>query len=70
MGCHFFLQGIFPSQELNPHLLRLLPWKVDSLELLLYIRCWAKVTRMDVMVFCTRYLHLIRKDGVEAVFPI
>ena len=24
VGCHFFLQGIFMTQELNPHLLHLL----------------------------------------------
>ena len=28
VGCHFLLQGIFPSQQLNAHLL---PWQVDSL---------------------------------------
>ena len=28
VGCHFLLQGIFPAQELNPHLLH---WQVDSL---------------------------------------
>ena len=26
MGCHFLLQGIFPTQELNPGLLHLLHW--------------------------------------------
>ena len=30
-GCRFFLQGIFPTQELNPHLLCLLHWRKDSL---------------------------------------
>ena len=27
-GCHFLLQGIFPLQELNPHLQGLLHWQV------------------------------------------
>ena len=27
MGCHFLLQGIFPTQGSNPHLLRLLNWQ-------------------------------------------
>ena len=31
MGCHFLLQGIFPTQRLNLGLLRLLHWQVDSL---------------------------------------
>ena len=29
----FFLQGIFPTQGLNPYLLRLLPWQEGSLPL-------------------------------------
>ena len=31
MECHFLLQGIFPTQESNPHLLHLLHWQVGSL---------------------------------------
>ena len=31
--CHFLLQRIFPTQGLNPSLLRLLHWQVDSLPL-------------------------------------
>ena len=30
VGCHFLLQGIFPTQGSNPHLLH---WQVDSLSL-------------------------------------
>ena len=30
VGCHFLLQGIFPSQGLNPHLLH---WQANSLPL-------------------------------------
>ena len=33
MGCHALLQGIFPTQRLNPQLLCPLPWQVDSLPL-------------------------------------
>ena len=36
MGCHFLLQGIFPTQGLNPHLWRLLHWQADPLH-------WASV---------------------------
>ena len=32
-GCHVLLQGIFPTQGLNPHLLRLLHWQAGSLPL-------------------------------------
>ena len=33
VGYHFLLQGIFPTQGLNPRLLHLLHWQVDSLPL-------------------------------------
>ena len=33
MSCHDFLQGIFPTQGSNPHLLYLLHWQADSLPL-------------------------------------
>ena len=32
VGCHFLLQGIFPTHELSPHLLH---WQADSLSLCL-----------------------------------
>ena len=34
VGCHFLLQGIFLTQELNPHLLYLLHWQVGFLPLM------------------------------------
>ena len=46
MDCHALLQGIFPTQGLNPHLLCLLHWQVDSLPLshlgspLIHIYSW------------------------------
>ena len=30
VGCHFLLQGFFPTQGSKPHLLNLLPWPADS----------------------------------------
>ena len=33
MGCHALLQGIFPTQGLNPGVLGLLHWQVGSLPL-------------------------------------
>ena len=33
VGCHFLLQGIFPTQGLNLHLFRLLHWQADPLPL-------------------------------------
>ena len=49
-GCHFFLQGIFPTQGSNPHLLRLLCWQADSLPL-------APPGRPQ------RFLHAVAKDS-------
>ena len=34
VGCHFLLQGIFPTRRWNPSLLCLLHWQADSLPLL------------------------------------
>ena len=34
VGCHFLLQGIFPTWGLNPRLWHLLYWQVDSLPLI------------------------------------
>ena len=33
VGCHFLIQGIFPTQGLNPSLLCFLQWQADSLTL-------------------------------------
>ena len=33
VGCHFLLQGIFPTQGSSPHLVHLLHWQVGSLPL-------------------------------------
>ena len=33
VGCHFLLQGLFPTQGSNPCLLHLLHWQVSSLPL-------------------------------------
>ena len=33
VGCHFLLQGIFPTKGLNPSLLHVLYWQADSLPL-------------------------------------
>ena len=44
VGCHFLLQGIFPTQGSNQRLLHLLLWRADSLPLRhlgsLYSRVW------------------------------
>ena len=63
---HTLLQGIFPTQRLNPHLLRLLHWQEGSLPLVLprkaliflcdqiktiLLLCWAKENAKKPTVF-------------------
>ena len=40
VGCHFLLQGIFPTQGLNPHFLHLLHWQADSLYICIIAYIW------------------------------
>ena len=43
VGCHFLLQGIFLTQGLNPHLLRLQHWQADSLPLSYLVSSYFRV---------------------------
>ena len=43
VGCHFLLQGLFPTQASNPSLLRLLHWQAGSL-----VAQWVKNLPADV----------------------
>ena len=43
VGCSFLLQGIFPTQGLNPHLLWLLHWQVGSLTLSQLGSPWGRI---------------------------
>ena len=52
MGCHFLLQGIFPTQGSHSHLLRLLPWWVDSKEVML-----------EVSLKIVRFYQTEKKEG-------
>ena len=54
VNCHALLQGIFPIQGLNSHLLYLLHWQVDSLSLvslgkLVYVSNVEQLHRMDLI---------------------
>ena len=45
VGCHFFLQGIFPTQESNLCLLGLLHWQAGSLPLVPPARAHGQILR-------------------------
>ena len=47
VGCHFHLQGIFPTQGLNLHLLLLLHWQAESLPL-----CHLGINLQNLFVIC------------------
>jgi len=55
VGCHFLLQGIFPTQRSNLHLLRLLHWQAGSLPLAPLGDCIKK--KMFLLVYMTAFLN-------------
>ena len=61
VGCHSLLQGIFPSQGLNPCRLCLLSWQADSLPLASpekphlnkdFIKYWRATRSLNQALFC------------------
>ena len=53
MGCHALLQGIFPTQGLNPPLLLLLHWQAGSLPLVPPGKLLPKVRLFPLIQFAT-----------------
>ena len=53
MGCHALLQGIFPTQGLNLHLLCLLHWQVGSLPLAQPGQPLSDSEQWMVLLFCS-----------------
>ena len=70
-GCHFLLQGIFPTQGSNSHLRCLLYWGVDSLPLALpqapsYVHNSAQITRTrDFTVETKPTLFMLQHPSLE-----
>jgi len=63
VGCHFLLQGIFPTQGSNPHLLYLLPWQADSFY---HWATWeAQEARLELVYLGTYFWRLRFKVVVE-----
>ena len=63
VGCHALLQGIFPTQGLNPSLSHLLLWQVDSLPLH-HLGSWAlKDDMASVLLAGIHSLGAMRKPG-------
>ena len=56
VGCHFLLQGIFPTQGSNPHLLCLLHWQAGSLP----VEPTGKPSYTHICIFLFRFFSLFR----------
>ena len=55
VGCHFLLQEIFPTQQLNLYLLCLLHWQADSLPTeppWEVPTCWEQIVMYNLIKFC------------------
>ena len=65
VGCHGLLQGIFPTQGSNLHLLGLLHWQVGSLPLAPFGKPSYVITS-SVFVGLSRYLLLINSPDQES----
>ena len=65
VGCHFLLQGIFPTQGSNPHLLCLLHWQVDSLSLCHLGSPCSYIIYLYILVHHGRELRLIEHDFLQ-----
>ena len=57
VGCHAFLQGIFPTQGLNPHLLCFLHWQAGSLPL----------ESLGKPIWCVRHHNKKQGDGCALI---
>ena len=66
LGCHFLLQGIFPSQGSNSRLLYLLHWQEDSLPTELTLE--SGVAYSGVFPFSRSCLPRLRR-GFHTAFP-
>jgi len=59
VGCHFLLQGIFPTQGLNPYLLHHFHWQADSLP------CQCKIDSQREFAVQHEELNLVLCDNLE-----
>ena len=60
VGCHAPLQGIFPTQGSNPHLLCLQHWQADSFPLV-------PTGKVLQKVFCNKLINLVLITGTVLV---
>ena len=63
VGCHFLLQGIFPTQESNPHLLGLLHWR----QILYHCAIWESLVKVKAAQSCPSLCNSMDYHGVLQV---
>ena len=68
VDCHFLLQGIFPTQGSNPHLLHLLHWQADSLPLYHLLDIPFKSTFTRGSQIPCRFIGLVNKLALGLFF--
>ena len=60
VDCHFPLQGIFPTQGLNPHFFYLLHWQADSLPLVPSGKpCKAERRLFYLLILILQIVHIL-----------
>ena len=69
VGCHVLLQRIFPAQGLNPGLLSLLQWQVDSLLLSHQGKPWSAYVCIYTHIFPKIQKDSKRKGKSPLLYP-
>ena len=68
LGCHFLLQGIFLTQELNPLLLCLPHWQADSLPLYHLGRACVCILRsITISVFILLFYVISKRNSQSSI---
>ena len=68
MGCPALLQGIFPTQGLNPHLLYLLYWQAGSLPLVPPVKpsySYIHFNKASLIAQLVNHLPAVRRLGFD-----
>ena len=61
-----FSRGIFPTQELNPHLLHLLHWQMNSLPLAPPVKCLNEIIRANLVAHTVKNLPAMQETRVQS----
>ena len=68
VGCHFLLQGIIPTQDLDPCLLRLLHWQTDSLPLFHLGSACLLACLLALFIYLFKYIYFFQLPSWQKYF--